>query len=98
MLASVLAGAVAAHPPGQHLGLPGGHRRLVALELFDHGAHAVVAPDLGARGDVLPAQQEADEDDGRHRLDLTAQPPDREAMDTGEQTAVAPLRKLEAER
>ena len=67
----------------------GGH--LEALELVDDGQHPGAALELGAGGDVLPAEQEAHQVLGRDRLDLGAQPVAGVAVDPGEQPPGAPL-------
>jgi hypothetical protein len=45
---------------------------------------------------MLPLQQESHELCRRDGLDLLAQDSDRQAMDTGQQTAVAPFRRIGA--
>ena len=88
---SSIARPVALDPPGQDVGLPGGDRRLVALQLLDDGPHAVVTPDLRARGDVLPAQQEAHEVLRGDGLDRLAPALARVRVHAGQQPAGAPF-------
>ena len=59
----------------EQLRLPGDRRRLEALQLLDDDDEAGCPGELGARGDVLPAQQEPHEVlGGRRRVPVAAGP------------------------
>ena len=75
----------------QQLAFPGGGRRLIALQLLEHGRHGVRPFATGRRGKPLPVEQEAQEIAALHRLDLPAQTLDRVAMDARQQVPLAPL-------
>src|SRR6185295_2225816 len=75
----------------QDLRLPGTRRQLEPLELTDDGEQPVAAVELRALVDVLPTEEEAHQVGGRCRLDLAAEPSERQAMDARQETALAPL-------
>ena len=82
---------VAVEPRGQDLALPRAGRGLEPRQLIEHARQAVGADHLGALGHPLPAQEEPHERAGVDRLDLAAQPHQREPMDARQDPAVAPL-------
>jgi len=86
---------IAVQARGQDLALPRARRGLEALQLLEDAEQAVGADQLRVLGGALPAQQEAHERGGAHRLDLLAQPREGEPMDAGEHPAVAPLELAE---
>ena len=55
------------------------------------------AKDLRSGGNVLPAQQPAHELRGSHRLDLLAQRPEREPVNSRQQPPIAPFNFLRGE-
>ncbi len=79
------------HPAGQQLTFPGTGRRAETLELLQHLAHCRAALQAGARGQVLPIEQEAHEILERHGLDFPTQALDRVAVNTRQQVPFAPL-------
>ena len=78
-------------PGRQDLRLPSRGRRREPFELCHHGGERLVslAPVVGR--DPLPLEQEAHELRSRHRLNLAPQPPERVAVDAGEQAPLAPF-------
>ena len=87
-------GLVAGDPPRNHFGLPGGRGYFVALELFDDLERAVDAVETAAGHQVLPAKEESLELRCGDRFDFAAKRAESEAMDTGEDAAVAPLKPI----
>ena len=61
-------GVVAAHPRPEQVGFPRHRGGVEALQLLDHREEARFAGELGAGGDMLPAQQEAHEVLGGRRF------------------------------
>ncbi len=61
------------------------------MQLADHFERAVLASHLRARGDVLPAQEPLHELGGGDWGNLLAQGGDGEAVNAGEQAALAPF-------
>src|SRR5205814_8077708 len=61
------------------------------LELAQHLREAVAAVELGAGLEVLPAEEEAHEIRGGHGFDRATETPERQAVNSGEQPAVAPF-------
>jgi hypothetical protein len=84
-------GRIAGDAPPQNLAFPSIRRRLKTLQLAEDFQQAALTRDLRARSQVLPAQEPAHELRGRYRLDLLAQFSYREAVNAGEQAAVAPF-------
>ena len=82
----------------QDLALPRAGGGLEALQLLDDAREPVGADQLGVAGDALPAQHEPHQRRRAHRLDLLAQPGEREAMDAREHAAIAPLERRERAR
>ncbi len=78
-------------PRRQDLRLPRRRRRLETLQLRDDGVEGVRSLPLLARHEVLPSKQEAQEILARDRLDFSAQPLHRVAVDAREERAIAPL-------
>ena len=74
---------------GQDALLPRPRRQLEALKLLHHRQQPLAPLPLGARHQVLPAQQEAHEVSSADRLDLAAQTLLCVEMDAGEQAARA---------
>jgi hypothetical protein len=73
------------------LPLPGICRRFKSLQLANGFERAALAKKLRAKGQVLPAQKPAHELCGRYGCDLPAQFTQGQAMNAGEQAAVAPF-------
>ena len=84
-------GIVVGDAARQNVALPGVGGNFETLQLAQNFKRAAFAAELRSGRDVLPAQQPAHELRGRDRLDLLAQRGDREAMDAGEQAALAPF-------
>src|SRR5262249_31910021 len=84
-------GFVVRDAPRQDYGLPRRGGELASLQLPDHLQRPIDAVELRARSEVLPAVEEGIELGGGHGLDLAAQPPDGQSMDTRQQAAVAPF-------
>ena len=82
---------IAGHAGGQHRLLPRARGQLEALELLDRRQEAAPPLALGARRDVLPAEEEADVVLRRHGLDLLAQALRGVAMDARQEAALAEL-------
>ena len=61
------------------------------MQLADDLQRAIDAVELRASGEVLPAVEEGEEGGGGDRLDFAAQASDGEAVNAGEETAVAPF-------
>src|SRR5689334_136756 len=76
----------------EHIGLPSGGGNFIALKLFDDLQRAIHAMQPAAEDNVLPAVEEALELRGGDRFDLAAKPAEREAVDAGEDAAIAPFR------
>jgi len=83
--------AVSGHPGREHGLLPGPGGQLETLQLLHYGQHAAAALPPGVGGDVLPAQQEADEVAGRDRLDLAPLALPGVRVDAGQHPPGAPL-------
>src|SRR5208337_5139863 len=75
----------------QDLPLPGIRRNFESLQLPQNFERSSFARDLSAWGQVLPLQQPLHELSRGHRLDLLAQGCDGQAVDAGEQPALAPF-------
>ncbi len=82
---------VFADPRRQDLRFPGAGGRLEAFQLTQDSADGVGSFHAPIRGNALPFQQEAQEVARRDRRDLGPQTLDRVAMDSSEQTALAPF-------
>ena len=67
-----IGGVVEVDARREHVALPRRRRQLQSLQLRDHLRDAVALVQLRPRLHVLPAQQEAHEVGGGHRLDLLA--------------------------
>jgi hypothetical protein len=76
---------------GKDVPLPGGRRRLVALEPLDEPREALRALEDRLGRHVLPVEQEAHEVRRRDGRDLAPQPLERVAMDPRQQPPRAPL-------
>jgi hypothetical protein len=76
---------------GEDVALPGDGGDVEALELGNGFEEATLAFVLGAGGDVLPAQEEAREVLDGDGLDLLAEAVEGEAVDAGEEAAIAPF-------
>ncbi len=85
------AGLVAGEPRGEDLPLPGARRRMEPLELADDLGEAARSVEPRARRGVLPAEEEAHQVGAGDGLDLAAQAPQREPVDAGQQSPVAPV-------
>jgi len=72
--------------------LPGICRRFESLQLLQRFEGAALAEQARFRREMLPAEQPAHELSGGDGLDLFAQRSEREAMNAGEQAALAPFR------
>ena len=83
--------AVARHARRQDRGFPGPRGDLEALELLDRREQPSPPLELGARGDVLPPEQEPDEVLGGDRLDLAPEPLGRVPVDPREEPPLAEL-------
>src|SRR5262249_34771966 len=84
-------GTVAADACRQDGGLPGAGGDLESLKLLDRGQEALPPLELAVRRDVLPAQQKAHQILSGDRLDLSAEPIRRVAMDSREEASLAVL-------
>jgi hypothetical protein len=79
------------NPRREDLALPRAGGGLEALELADDRAGALHAVQAGPGGGVLPAQEEAEEVGGGHRLDLPPEATQRHPVDAGQGRPVAPV-------
>ena len=84
-------GRVLANSPAQHVAFPGGRGDFVALQLLDDVQRAVRSVKLRAGLQMLPVIQEPHEVAGVHRLDLAAQPAERQPVNACEDPPVAPF-------
>src|SRR5215470_10562478 len=84
-------GIVIGDTPCEDLPLPCVGGNFESLELSEDFERGTLTLRLRSRGDMLPAQEPAHELSGRDRLDLLAKRGDRQAMNAGEQAAVAPF-------
>src|SRR5712691_7288655 len=75
----------------EDLALPGICGGLEALQLLQSFQQAAFAQELRAWRQVLPAEEPAHELRGSYRGDLLAQLAERQAMDAGEEAALAPF-------
>src|SRR5256885_901945 len=82
---------VVAQPLRQDLPLPSVRGDLKALQLPYNFPQSSLSAKLRAGGDMLPARQPAHELGGSGGFDLLAQHAEREAMDAGQQSPVAPF-------
>ena len=78
------------------MAFPGRNRRFEPLELGHSFQQAVFPLQPRSRRHVLPAQQEAQEVLGAHRLYLLSQAVQGVAVDAGQQAAVAELLLIDA--
>jgi hypothetical protein len=75
----------------QHLFFPRRRRELETLQLPNNLKYAFATMELRLGLHVLPAKQKADEVGGADWLDLTAQAAERQAVDAGQESALAPV-------
>src|SRR5260370_2958709 len=82
---------IVADPEREYLPFPGACRNLETLKLAQGLQRAAFIAQLRAGRHVLPEQQPAHERCRGHRLDLLAQRPKRQAVNTRQQSPFAPL-------
>jgi hypothetical protein len=73
--------------------LPAIRGRLEALQLLEDGERAALAERLRARREMLPREEPPHERGRGDRLDLAAQPAQRELVNSRKQTPLAPLER-----
>ena len=76
---------------GENVALPGAGGDFKALQLAQSFQQSVLAAQVGAGREMLPAQQPVHELGRRYWLNLLSEGCDREAVNAREQAAVAPL-------
>src|SRR6185369_3237122 len=87
-------GIVICDAPREHVPFPGVRWNFESLKLSQHIQSCTLAFDMGFWGNMLPAQQPAHELRGGDRLNLFSKRSDRKAVNTCEQSALAPFRYL----
>ena len=75
----------------QDLALPGVCRSFVALQLAQSFESAAFTEELGSGGEMLPAEEPAHKLRGIDGLNFVAKPAEGEAVNAGEQAAIAPF-------
>src|SRR5712692_4972545 len=84
-------GVVVRDTTREDLALPGICRRFKALQLTQSFKQTALAEQLGAWRDVLPAKQPVHELRLSYRFDLFSELPEGEAMNAGQEAALAPF-------
>ena len=82
---------VVGNAPLENFAFPGIGGRFVALQLAQDFQHSAFSEGQRSGSNVLPARQPAHELRRRHRFDLLAEFSDREAVNSGKQSSLAPL-------
>src|ERR1700674_2076079 len=84
-------GVVVGNTAREDLAFPRVCRRFEALQLTQSFEQAALAEQLSAWGDVLPAKQPVHELRRSYRFDLLSESTQGEAMDAGQEAALAPF-------
>ena len=88
-------GIILSHPRRQDGTFPGGRRRLEAGQLANDRFESLIAVQARAGRDMLPLEEKHHELRRGHRLDVLAEPADRQTVDTRQQAAIAPLHRFQ---